>query len=114
MVKKIKANHLIAEFYDSTNLENVNSIKNEMLIASRVAGCKILDSYFHQFGETNGVTGMILLKESHISIHTWPEYNYAAIDIFVCGSTFPDKAIEHLKDFFKPEKVEIKSLKRGV
>ena len=57
---------------------------------------------------------MILLKESHISIHTWPEYNYAAIDIFVCGSTFPDKAIEHLKDFFKPEKVEIKSLKRGV
>jgi S-adenosylmethionine decarboxylase len=114
MEKKIKAYHLIAEFYDSINLENITSIKNQMIIASKIANCKILDSYFHQFGKTNGVTGMVLLKESHISIHTWPEYNYAAIDIFVCGKTFPEKAIEHLQDFFRPKKVDIKNLKRGV
>jgi S-adenosylmethionine decarboxylase len=114
MKNKIIAQHIIAEFFYSINLENINSIKKQMIIASEIANCKILDTNFHQFGSTNGVTGVVLLKESHMSIHTWPEYSYAAIDIFVCGNTFPNKAIESLKLFFKPKEFKIKNLKRGV
>ena len=114
MDNKLKATHHIVEFYGATHLDDVDSIKANLIHSAKEAGCNVLDAYFHKFGENSGVTGVVLLKESHISIHTWPEHHYAAIDIFVCGNTEPLKALEILKRFFSPKRFEIKDLKRGI
>lgn len=64
--------------------------------AARLAGATVLSSHFHHFGEGGGVTGVLLLSESHISIHTWPEHGFAAVDIFMCGGTRPERAAESI------------------
>ena len=67
----------------------------------------------HSFGEGGGVTGVVLLAESHISIHTWPEINFAAIDVFMCGACDATLAIEPLKEMFQPLEANIKEVIRG-
>lgn len=57
------------------------------------AGATVLSGHFHHFGEGGGVTGVLLLSESHISIHTWPEHGFAAVDVFMCGDTRPEQAV---------------------
>ena len=74
----------------------------------------VLQINIHHFGEGQGVSGVAILAESHISIHTWPERNFAAFDIFMCGNTNPESSLNFLKKKFKPSKVEIKKLKRGL
>jgi len=83
----------------------ISTLKNESLDevlrqAALAAGATVLDSNFHDFGEGCGCTGVIVLAESHISIHTWPENNYAALDIFMCGDCDPDLALAFLKTKF--------------
>ena len=77
--------HLIADLYCADGLDDLAKIERALLSAARAAQVTVLKVQLHHFGEGSGVTGVVLLAESHISIHTWPEYNLAAIDIFVCG-----------------------------
>lgn len=73
----------------------------------------LLDFCFYQF-EPHGLTALALLAESHMSIHTYPELGYAALDVFTCGDhTRPDKAVATLKAFLKPEKTKITNIRRG-
>ena len=105
--------HVIAEFFDASNLENITEMETAMIAAADIAGAIVLEARFHTFGEGQGVTGVVILAESHISIHTWPEYGYAAIDAFMCGSADPERAVHYLKKFFSPKTVDITILKRG-
>ena len=89
-------------------------IENALLDGARKAGATILHSYMHPFGEGMGVSGVVVLAESHISIHTWPERNYAAIDLFMCGKADPYKAIPSLKAAFTPTAVQVSESKRGL
>jgi S-adenosylmethionine decarboxylase len=73
----------------------------------------VLEVNLHDFGAENGFTGVALLAESHISIHTWPEYAYAAIDIFMCGDLDPEVSLAVLSAYFQPETTEMQILKRG-
>lgn len=68
---------------------DVNAIEQLLRQAAHVAGATPIHSHFHRFGEGMGITGVLLLQESHISIHTWPEHAYAAVDIFMCGDALP-------------------------
>ena len=68
----------------------------------------------HPFGEGMGVSGVVVLAESHISIHTWPERGYAAIDLFMCGKCDPYKAIPALKAAFAPNGIQVSESKRGL
>jgi len=77
-------------------------------------GATILHGHFHHFGPNGGVSGVLVLAESHVSIHTWPERDYAALDIFVCGDCDPYKAIPHLKRGFLAERVQLAEHKRGL
>ncbi len=70
--------------------------------AAEAAGARILFSHFHVFGEGQGVTGVVLLAESHITIHTWPECGFAAADIFMCGSAQPELALAIITDALQP------------
>ncbi|WP_022676063.1 adenosylmethionine decarboxylase [Novosphingobium sp. B-7] len=77
--------HLIADLSQATGLSDVMLVEAALRQAALAAGAKVLGVHVHTFGENMGVTGIALLAESHISIHTWPETGEAAVDLFVCG-----------------------------
>jgi S-adenosylmethionine decarboxylase len=105
--------HLLAEFWFGRIIEDSKKIERILLGAVKQSRNTPLSIKIHKFSP-RGLTGVVLLAESHIAIHTWPEINYIAIDIFTCGKkSNPDKALEYLKKELQPQKVEIKKLKRG-
>ena len=111
--------HLIAEFWHARVIEDTKEIKKILLAAVKKAESTPLKTTIYKFPSLykslpQGLTGVVLLAESHIAIHAWPEFDYLAIDIFTCGNkAMPRKALEYFKKVFKPKKVEIKEIKRG-
>lgn len=106
--------HLIVEFWGTKIIENSDKIKNILIKTAKESKNTPLGIKIHKF-PLMGITGFILLAESHISIHTWPERKYVAIDIFSCGAkSEPWKGLEYLKKIFQPEKVRIREIKRGI
>ena len=106
--------HILAEFWGVSDMSNVDFIKEAIEQSAKIAQAEVLYSYYHPFGEGMGVSGVTILAESHISIHTWPERNFAAIDIFMCGNCNPEIALNHLINTFKPKTIEHSLHKRGI
>jgi S-adenosylmethionine decarboxylase len=106
--------HLLVELWGAVNLADVAGIENALLEGARKAGATVLHSYMHPFGEGMGVSGVVVLAESHISIHTWPERGYAAIDVFMCGAAEPHKVVPILKHAFEAGRIAICEQMRGV
>lgn len=110
-----KGMHLILELSGCereiiNDLDQVRKILTEAAIA---ANAEILETVFHKFSP-QGVSGVVVISESHLSIHTWPEKNYAAIDIYTCGKhTMPWEAYEFIKRKFKAKFIYLTSLQRG-
>ena len=105
--------HLIAEFWYGKIIENEKEIKKILNEAVKESNTTPLKTIIHKFSP-QGLTGVVLLEESHIAIHTWPEINYTAIDIFTCGEkSMPDKALDSFKKAFEPREIKIKKIKRG-
>ena len=110
--EEIKFIHLIADFKTSHFIEDSQKIRRILWQAAKAANNTPLKTSIHKF-PVQGVTGVVLLAESHIAIHTWPELNYIAVDIFTCGQkTQPYKALEYLKTAFNPYKVKVRLIKR--
>lgn len=108
--------HILVEFYncDEKILNDVDKIEVYMNEAARVAKATIVQSVFHMFSP-HGVSGAIIIMESHITIHTWPEYGYAAVDLFTCGDTIdPWTAFEYLQEKLKSKKYETSEVARGI
>jgi S-adenosylmethionine decarboxylase len=74
----------------------------------------LLHIHLHKFSPNGGVSGVAVLSESHISVHTWPERGFAAFDVFMCGAAQPQKAIGVLEGAFKPKRVVVGEYKRGI
>lgn len=105
--------HLLAEFWDGRIIDSADRIREILVEAVKRANNTPLEFVVHKF-QPQGVTGIVLLAESHISIHTWPECNYVALDIYTCGDkSLPMKALEYLKSEFQPKRFEISKIKRG-
>lgn len=105
--------HLIVDLYGAIRLDDAVFLETALRDAAGVAGATVLAGHLHHFGEGHGVTGILLLAESHISIHTWPETGYAAVDIFLCGRSDAHRAADHLQRVLQPERVEITDIPRG-
>ncbi len=105
--------HLLIEFWDAVNLNDVSAIEAALSRAAEKAKATVLIVHAHKFSP-NGVTGIAVLAESHISIHTWPERGFAAIDVFMCGTCDPYECVEPLKEDFKPNRVKLSEHKRGM
>jgi len=82
---------------DVAGLLDASGIEALLREAALLAGATVIHGHFHHFGTGMGVTGVLLLRESHISIHTWPEHAYAAVDIFMCGDAQPEIAARHIE-----------------
>ena len=105
--------HLIAEFWNGKVIENPKEVEKILVEAAKKAKNTPLEVTIHKFSP-QGITGVVLLAESHIALHAWPEINYLAIDIFTCGDRgVPHRAFEYFRKIFKPKKIEIKEIRRG-
>lgn len=112
---KILGRHLIVELVgcDRSILNNLELLKRHMEEAVRRSGATIVDSVFHRYNP-QGVSGMVVIAESHVSIHTWPEYGYAAVDFFTCGTVDPTVACAYLQQALSASDADVREIKRGI
>ena len=108
--------HILAEYYgcDKAILDSVEKVEQVMLSAANTAKVTVVEKCFHKFSP-HGVSGVIVISESHLAIHTWPEYKYAAVDFFTCNKNCNTEiAVEQLKNLFKAERYTANLIKRGL
>ena len=106
--------HILLELKDCNRevLNNLDLIQDVMLSAAEEAGATILEKHFHHFSP-QGVSGAIIIAESHLAVHTWPEYGHAAVDVFTCGDTIdPWRAVECLKKGLDAREVSTQEVSR--
>ena len=105
--------HLIIDLYDADRLDDLKLMEASLRQCVEVAGATLLHIHLHPFEPNGGISGVAVLAESHISVHTWPELRYAAFDVFMCGAARPERCIEVLLEAFSPRRVAIEELLRG-
>jgi|TARA_R110000737_G_scaffold161270_2_gene189168 spermidine synthase len=107
-------NHILVEFMNCEPklMNDVAGIERDMVAAARAAGATVINSTFHHFSPY-GVSGVVVIEESHLAIHTWPEYGYAAVDLFTCGDMDSWVSFDLLKDAFKAKSYSAIEMKRG-
>jgi S-adenosylmethionine decarboxylase proenzyme len=107
--------HLIAEYYDCRReiLDDASSVRQAMLDAAHAIGATVLGENFHQF-DPQGVSGTVVIAESHLSIHTWPENGYVAVDIYTCGGLDPRIGFELLADRLGASSCRVQEIVRGL
>ena len=110
---KFAGMHLLVDLWGARNLSDPALIDQSLCEAALAAGATILHSHFHHFSPNGGVSGVVVLAESHISIHTWPERDFAAIDIFMCGECDPHLAVPVLQRTFQADRVDLDEQRRG-
>lgn len=106
--------HLILELWGCRNLNSTEIVERALRDVVRACDLTLLDLNVYPFTPV-GVTGVAVVSESHVLVHTWPEYGYAAVDVFTCGDRAnPEAAIPLLRNHFEPERVQIMEINRGI
>jgi len=105
--------HLVIDLWGARHLDQLEHIERALKAAVGAAGATLLHIHLHHFTPNGGVSGVAVLAESHISIHTWPERGYAALDIFMCGDAEPHLAIPVLEAAFQPASIKVDEIYRG-
>ncbi|MAJ24349.1 MAG: adenosylmethionine decarboxylase [Rickettsiales bacterium] len=106
--------HIVIDLWNTTFDNKVSTLKKIIKKAINIANAKMLHIHLHRFGKEQGISGVAVLAESHISVHTWPEREYIAFDIFMCGDTMPEMAAKYLVKFLNPKRKNINIIKRGI
>ncbi len=104
--------HLIIEVMGGEGLDDEDRIQTAFRDCVDACGATLLHLHTHKFSP-QGVSGVAVLAESHISVHTWPEIGYGAFDVFMCGDAHPWRAVEILRSAFRASEVRVKELRRG-
>ncbi|MDI3279948.1 MAG: adenosylmethionine decarboxylase [Bacillota bacterium] len=108
--------HILCEIYgcDPEVLNDRKAIERILVDAALVAGAEVREVAFHKFSP-QGVSGVVVISESHLAIHTWPELGYAAVDVFTCGERVdPWDACNYITEHFKAQHVTASEVKRGI
>ncbi|VAX09431.1 S-adenosylmethionine decarboxylase proenzyme, prokaryotic class 1B [hydrothermal vent metagenome] len=106
--------HLIIECRGRHAHLNEQALQALLVSAAEAGGASVLQAHFHPFGAGKGVTGVVLLAESHITVHTWPEHDYAAFDVFMCGDCKPLQAAEIITTACQDAVTSVRSIDRGL
>ena len=110
---KFAGSHLILDVWGGKHLDNLKVVEDAMREAVTQAGATLLHIHLHHFSPNGGISGVAVLAESHISIHSWPERGYAALDVFMCGEAKPHLAIKVFKDAFEADRIVVNEQMRG-
>lgn len=115
-VRLATGTHVLADLcdVDPLILRDATRIESILIEAALDAGARVLYAHFHHFGGEGGVTGVVLLAESHITIHTWPEHRFVALDAFMCGSADPERAVASIARELKARVGKVDVSRRGV
>lgn len=105
--------HLVVDFWDAERLTDLALMESALREAVVAGGATLLHIHLHHFTENDGISGVAVLAESHISVHTWPERGYAAFDVFMCGDAQPQQSIRALERYFSPRRVVQHTILRG-
>ncbi|MFN2613792.1 MAG: adenosylmethionine decarboxylase [Actinomycetota bacterium] len=106
--------HFLIELWDAQNLDKPEAGEEALVETVRATGATLLDTRFVPF-PNGGYSGVCILAESHISIHTWPEHGYAAVDTFTCGPNMDfDSGMDVLKKHFDPKQMQVAEVRRGL
>lgn len=111
---KFAGTHLIIDMWGADRLDDIDYIEKVLRKCAEASKATLLHIHLHHFTPSLGITGVVVLAESHISIHTWPECDFVAFDIFMCGNAEPHNSIPVLKKMLSPKKIEIKEELRGM
>ena len=111
--KRFAGTHLIIDLFGARRLDDLSHVERTLRKCVEKAGATLLHIHLHHFTPNGGVSGVAVLAESHIYIHSWPEADYAALDVFMCGDAKPHLAIEVLRQAFDVEDVVVKEHRRG-
>ena len=112
--KTFAGTHLIFDFWEATRLDDLALMEQSLRAAVKAAGDSLLHIHLHHFTSNGVISGVAVLAESHISVHTWPERGFAAFDVFMCGEAQPERAVPVLKAAFSPNHITITEHLRGV
>jgi len=105
--------HLIIDLHQAERLDDLAYVEQALRDCIDASGATLLHIHLHHFTPNGGVSGVAVLAESHISVHTWPECGYAAFDVFMCGDTEPHRTVEVLKRAFRPGRISVSEHLRG-
>jgi S-adenosylmethionine decarboxylase len=105
--------HLIVDLYEAEGLADIDLIDAALRRCVVAAGATLLHIHLHHFEPNGGVSGVAVLAESHISIHSWPEAKYAALDMFMCSEARPEACIPVLREAFRPKRIVVGEHLRG-
>ncbi|HEX6997439.1 MAG TPA: adenosylmethionine decarboxylase [Gammaproteobacteria bacterium] len=105
--------HYIIDIYGGKRLDDLEHVERTLVECVEAAGATLLHVHLHPFEPNGGISGVAVLAESHISIHSWPERDYAALDIFMCGRTRPERCLDVLQRAFSAERMTVREILRG-
>lgn len=105
--------HLIIDLRGASRLDDLEVMEKALRDSIKAAKATLLHIHLHHFTPNGGISGVAVLAESHISVHTWPERNFAAFDVFMCGESEPAKAVPVLEAAFAPTEVNVEEILRG-
>ncbi len=111
--KRYAGTHLIVDLWDAQRLDDLQFVEQTLRECVDAADATLLHIHLHHFTPNDGISGVAVLAESHISIHSWPENGYAALDVFMCGDARPHAAVEVLRRRFEPSRIEVGEHLRG-
>jgi len=111
--EEVAGRHLIIDLFGAKHLADEATIRQAFLDCVTACGATLLHIHTHVFEPNGGVSGVAVLAESHISTHTWPERDYAAFDVFMCGDAQPHKAVDILRTAFDASEVKVTEVLRG-
>lgn len=110
---KCAGKHMIIDLWGAKKIDNLELMEAAMRKCVEVCGATLLHIHLHHFQPNGGISGVAVLAESHISVHTWPERDYAAFDVFMCGNSKPELAVGILAEAFQATEVKSDRLLRG-
>ena len=111
--ERFAGTHLIVDLWDAKRLDDLAFVEETLRESVTAAEATLLHIHLHHFTPNDGISGVAVLAESHISIHSWPESGYAALDIFMCGDAKPHLAVEVLRERFAPTRIAVEEHMRG-
>ena len=111
--ERFAGTHLIIDLWDADDLDDIELMERALREAVDASGATLLHIHLHHFEPNGGVSGVAVLAESHVSVHTWPERRYAAFDAFMCGDADPTRCVPVFEKAFDPGRIEVQTYLRG-